>query len=59
MVSLVADCSDKAVKAVVCYILHVMSSLTDVETGSDTLLFEAWHVKMECRSDLWMLGMTS
>ena len=42
-VSRVADCYDKAVKAV-CYIfqiLHVMSSLTDVETGSDTLLFEA------------------
>ena len=61
LVSRVADCYDKAVKAV-CYIfqiLHVMSSLTDVETGSDTLLFEAWQVKMECRSDLWMFGMTS
>ena len=56
--SLVADCYDKAVKAV-SSILHVMSSLTDVDTGSDTLLFEAWHVKMEWRSDLWMLGMTS
>ena len=49
--SLVADCYDKAVKAV-SSILHVMSSLTDVETGSDTLLFEAWQVKIECRSDL-------
>ena len=38
--TMVADCYDKAVKAVDC-ILHVMSSLTDVETGSDTLLFEA------------------
>ena len=56
--SLVADCYDKAVKAV-SSILHVMSSLTDVETGSDTLLFEAWQVKIECRSDLWMFGMTS
>ena len=39
--------------------LHVMSSLTDVETGTDTLLFEAWQVKIEWRSDRWMLGMTS
>ena len=58
LMSLVADCYDKAVKAV-SSILHVMSSLTDVETGSDTLLFEAWQVKIECRSDLWMFGMTS
>ena len=57
--TMVADCYDKAVKAVVDWILHVMSSLTDVETGSDTLLFEAWQVKMEWRSDLWMFGMTS
>ena len=36
-----------------------MSSLTDVETGTDTLLFEAWQVKIEWRSGRWMLGMTS
>lgn len=35
------------------------SSLTDVETGTDTLLFEAWHVKMEWRSCREMLAMTS
>ena len=29
------------------------SSLTEVETGTDTLLLEAWQVKMECKSDRW------
>ena len=37
--------------------LHVMSSLTEVDTGTLSLLFFAWHVKMECRSERRRAGM--
>ena len=28
------------------------SNLTDVETGREVLEFDAWHVRMECKSIL-------
>ena len=36
-----------------------MSSLTEVETGTEMLLLAAWHVRMVCRSPLLRLGSRS